>query len=864
MIADAIAGQLPLNFLIPFIGLVGVPTSCAVAGAVPKVRRSISLFQLFYGVEAPLLTVCLMRFFWLRDLTPANALMLVTGLIGTVMFAHWLLHNGSAEGVNQDAESVLPVRANSMRAGGYLAAQSIMLVIALYLVAIASFYVLPTLKFLLLYFLPLAVYATILFPLTVLLAGMMSLPFGMAIAYGKAWQQTFRQLASRYGKGRLSAVTVAIVTVWISVFIVVQQQPHVKAFALLENLPQTDTERQEVLQKSELIRKGLLNAYLADYRYPYVQDTSIQNMYQYEFSLSEEEAAGIQAAYSVLTAPFRFQGTPADRDKAATLYAQFFDTPILRAEQAAIKKAVQSTFNRNEAKAGLLDIGEQRVWLSQQQVTVTPEEDWAEVELHEVYANKTLDQEEILYYFSLPESAAITGLWLGETADRSQAFTHVIAPRGAAQQVYTQEVNRRVDPALLEQVGPHQYRLRVFPVPPMGQGQMHLWLTYKVLKQEGGWAMPHLNEQRNIFWTSATQRMINGKRAKTSDRWLPEVLPAEVAPPTAHQISLPWNAHILATPFASTDYLLPQGKRFAVILDGSRSMDMHRPAMHQTFRWLQDHILTQNTADLYLTKVVPAQPQRLDGLKDFDTSKAVFYGTLEPKVMLQQFQQLRGNTDYDAILLITDPGSYELASDNQVALSMPAPLWLVHLDGLQPAYDDVTLQAIQDSGGGVSTNVQEVMQRLSTKPSKGAGTSLLNVVDGYAWYLVQDPDPSATKTEGFAHLAARQWVTHLSRYITPTQLKELDTIHAVTKEYGIVTPYSSMIVLVNDAQRESLRQAEQSDDRFDREVEDQQLPQPNNVAVPEPAEWMLIGVGAIVLWCLYRQKQRYSLPEPDR
>ncbi|MBD2020763.1 hypothetical protein H6F43_11275, partial [Leptolyngbya sp. FACHB-36] len=162
-------------------------------------------------------------------------------------------------------------------------------------------------------------------------------------------------------------------------------------------------------------------------------------------------------------------------------------------------------------------------------------------------------------------------------------------------------------------------------------------------------------------------------------------------------------------------------------------------------------------------------------------------------------------------------------------------------------------KAIQDSDGGAATQVQTVMQRIGTQPTRGADTSFLNLVDGYAWFLTKDG--AASTNEDFGALAARQWTTHLSRYLQPNRLNELDAIHAAAKQYGIVTPYSSMIVLVNSQQRRELKQAEQQSDRFDREVEDPQLPQPNSSdisAVPEPAEWLLLVVGAGIIWG-YRQ-----------
>ncbi|NEQ28843.1 MAG: hypothetical protein F6K28_59815, partial [Microcoleus sp. SIO2G3] len=37
--SDAASGEVPLNFLLPFLGLVGIPTVCTLAELLPKARR---------------------------------------------------------------------------------------------------------------------------------------------------------------------------------------------------------------------------------------------------------------------------------------------------------------------------------------------------------------------------------------------------------------------------------------------------------------------------------------------------------------------------------------------------------------------------------------------------------------------------------------------------------------------------------------------------------------------------------------------------------------------------------------------------------------------------------------------------------
>ena len=52
-----------------------------------------------------------------------------------------------------------------------------------------------------------------------------------------------------------------------------------------------------------------------------------------------------------------------------------------------------------------------------------------------------------------------------------------------------------------------------------------------------------------------------------------------------------------------------------------------------------------------------------------------------------------------------------------------------------------------------------------------------------------------------------------------SQTQTLDYLHKIAVEQSIVTPYSSMIVLVNDEQRRRLEELEKQGDRFQREKE---------------------------------------------
>ncbi|MBD2742308.1 TIGR02921 family PEP-CTERM protein [Coleofasciculus sp. FACHB-1120] len=870
---------------------------CTVLGLRRFRKQPLQLIRLFYGVEAPLFLLCILFLFLrqgfrirLAEFTPASALIL--GTVGVCMVAFYL--------------EVLYGYAKRHRAIAWLqmSAHSLMPGVGVYLGLLLLFYAAPAAVFLLFYFfqfqwvrdfgyiwtsgnwwMPVSF---MLFCVSVVLS--LFMPWILASYYIQSGQRILRAFSAQYGRNRTVIGSGTVVTVWMILCLSFNAQPQIQAFKLLENPAPSDSQKAALVAKSDLIRDGLLNAYFSSYRYlgTAEENDHIRAIYESVFGLPESVSQFFQDSYNHLMSPFFYNGSERDMQKAGKLYAQFFDKPIQKAEREAIQHALQSTDNLGDAKAGLLNINQEKVLLRSQQVTVKPQGDWADVELYEVYANQTTAVEEIFYSFSLPESAAITGVWLGDSENLAKRFPFKVSPRGAAQKVYTSQVRRwrPVDPALLEQVGPLQYRLRAFPIPPRLSPQeqaesenqpteMHLWLTYKVMRQEKGWALPQLGEKRNIFWNQDTQRIRNGEVvSRFGDEWLEPFLPAAGQyQPSVHQVNLANGYQISAKPLAAKDYSMPQGKRFAVILDASRSMATHTRELGETLSWLEqngfaDNIFANNDADLYISASPGAKPQRIDDISRFNANKMTFYGSIQPKEMLRQFTQMRGDTPYDGILLVTDESGYELSDNRKDVPVMPAPLWVVHLGSLSPAYDDATLKAIQDSGGGVCTKISEVLERQATKAA--LGSSVVSVVDGYAWVMekVEGNNQSANTTQkpdnkGFEALAARQMVLGLSKKIDGKQIAQLDAIHAIAKTYKIVTPYSSMIVLVNDEQREALRIAEAQKDRFKRLVEDgkEQLRQPNNrfsASVPEPST--IIGLVAIALFLIRSRPRSVKLP----
>lgn len=136
-----------------------------------------------------------------------------------------------------------------------------------------------------------------------------------------------------------------------------------------------------------------------------------------------------------------------------------------------------------------MEIGQKKVYVVSQEVNISEHDGWADVSILEQYQSSYWGNQEIVYYFSLPETSVITGLWLSNTSETRQ-FPYKVSPRGAAQkvspskllillrtQVYTTNVLQKVDPALIEQVGPCQYHLRVFPI--SSSSDVFMWLSYR-------------------------------------------------------------------------------------------------------------------------------------------------------------------------------------------------------------------------------------------------------------------------------------------------------------------------------------------------------------------------------------------------
>lgn len=278
---------------------------------------------------------------------------------------------------------------------------------------------------------------------------------------------------------------------------------------------------------------------------------------------------------------------------------------------------------------------------------------------------------------------------------------------------------------------------------------------------------------------------------------------------------------------------------------------------------------------MYLTssKFRGESPARV-GLMQLDPDQVLYFGGQNAAELIAQFEALWAGEQYDLILVLTDGSGYELG-EGDISLEVPdAPMWLVHLgNGFPLGYDDPTQQAIQASGGGVASSVEEAFSRYAAgREAPGQ----VDMVDGYIWQTLSADQAAALPADfraveedaGFAALAARRVILAeiVKNQGSLDQLPILDQLHELAVEQSIVTPYSSMLVLVNQAQEDLLKQLSNKDDRFQREVEDiGETSQADPFAVtgvPEPEEWLLLILTGLLLVYVGWRKMAQKVGRP--
>ena len=243
-----------------------------------------------------------------------------------------------------------------------------------------------------------------------------------------------------------------------------------------------------------------------------------------------------------------------------------------------------------------------------------------------------------------------------------------------------------------------------------------------------------------------------------------------------------------------------------------------------------------------------------------DLENITFFGTLSDGDLWNQAVYLQSQESYDVVFVLSDQGTYELAYDKPALSEGKSPVWFVHLDKLAPAYEDNVMYKLLGSHGGVAVNLEAAYQQFLIQNSL---TPTQRAHGGILWDFSKLTSEATTTTSNIlgTSVAAKILIDYMASQQSMPTIESLDAIHQIAKRESVVTPYSSMIVLVNDQQKEQLKKAEQEQDRFDRVVDKgvENLTKPGNAmvsAVPEPETWILLGLSVLFLWTLVKRQPK--------
>jgi Ca-activated chloride channel family protein len=120
--------------------------------------------------------------------------------------------------------------------------------------------------------------------------------------------------------------------------------------------------------------------------------------------------------------------------------------------------------------------------MSRHMVTVAIEEQAAVTRIEQTFRNHTERALEATYVFPVPRGSSVRGLstWVNGREAKGE-----LVEAGQARAIYTETVQRSLDPALLEYLDNDLFRLKVFPVPARGEVKVALSFTTALVRDAG-------------------------------------------------------------------------------------------------------------------------------------------------------------------------------------------------------------------------------------------------------------------------------------------------------------------------------------------------------------------------------------------
>ena len=261
-------------------------------------------------------------------------------------------------------------------------------------------------------------------------------PIAVPLLALRAWLHELSLEARRTGWAGTAALVVAGVLALVLLFTAGTRQPQNTAFALLDQPPATPEQARQLLAQQETIRTGLLNAYLAPFRYLSAQGEvwHVSEMYRSAFHMQPEQAFPVQRLYERVAAPLLYDPVePVTYSRQPTNNA-----PSKEPEEAA--QPVPAVLRRprlmrrapgrdgrgslhlagHQAEQALLAVDDREVHLDRQELTVQPARRLGRGRaVRSLLERDAASSQEVVYYFSLPEFGRADRLVAGQYPQQS-------------------------------------------------------------------------------------------------------------------------------------------------------------------------------------------------------------------------------------------------------------------------------------------------------------------------------------------------------------------------------------------------------------------------------------------------------------
>lgn len=657
-----------------------------------------------------------------------------------------------------------------------------------------------------------------------LITGVLLVPYLLIVVLWRAWDKTRQELAQTLPEEQVTGTIAILAAVIITIGGAAAYQP--SSTRLVGELKKISTlatfDQQENAAAQIRPQEAKLKQIITDMQYTYRKylltrdDRSLQGAYEVVFNMGPGLAGAIQKSFLAAAYPLVYQGERGDYSQLATNFQYVFGYPVYET------KTTQP-------------VEVQTVLMTYRKVTVKPELAGAAatVAIEEEYDNQTFQQQEVIYEFSLPTGAAVTGLRLGADLE----FPGVIAPKGAAQRTYEQQLQTRRDPALLEETGPGQYRLRVFPIPGKNDfntlkgKRQKVEYTYAVTADPKGVPLPVVNKKTNVFTNTSTQWLLStGGRLKEDEKFAPgtgfdpcvqkveQTIGGDSLTASVESVARSDKLKRLACGGIKEAMQSINGAKIGIFYDVSAANKDDQTWKDLTKMLNEDKgFVSRNTVELYKYNEILGAPVRLTE-EEIDDVKINYFGRSNVWKALASLKDR-----YDMVIVVT--GAKEAWTNQSMFAFSPATQVFIMHTGTVAAYPMQITSKLTQSRGSVVSTVEEAVREYAlegaTREELGPAAEVIDRYFGVGFsgreMTSQIPAPVASENAGLEAVVNRALVK-TAVAANPTDVSGniaiLDQLNEFADAAQVVTPYSSLIALVNELQMQQLENWKQAYNRY--------------------------------------------------